>query len=93
MQRANKNLPRRKTIPKAVSVRITRSVRWHTQTVNTGRPDTQMCVCRRLKSADFTSVTNVGNVSNCWIQNVLVNLRTGRAAVSVSPAVLNLSHF
>jgi hypothetical protein len=40
---------------------------------------THRCVCRCLKSADFTSVTNVGNVSNCWIQNVLVNLRTRRA--------------
>lgn len=93
MQRANKILPSRNTIPKAVSVLITRSVHWHTQTVNTGRPDTQMCVRRCLKSADFTSVTNVGNVSNCWIQNALVNLTTRRATLSVSPAVLNLSHF
>jgi hypothetical protein len=37
---------------------------------------THRCVCRYLKSADFTSVTNVGNASDCWIQNVLVNLRT-----------------
>jgi len=54
---------------------------------------THRCVCRCLKSADFTSVTNVGNAADYWIQNVLVNLKTRRATVSVSAAVLKLSHF
>jgi hypothetical protein len=80
MQRANKALPSISTILKAVCVLITRSLRRYTQTVNKGWTDMEM---RRLKNADYTRMTKIGNSANCWIQKVLVNRRTYQAYVEI----------